>query len=714
MAELHEALKSLSPEHWEDLPEKDALSTYLNSCFTAAELICNSVPPAAHGTPFSASQPHLSTPNIAKSAKEMHASSVRPAPPHKDHEDLQKHWGKPYKFSQKDNPHNVALYKMAGHDRHGAWFARHSVHEGIGFSKFKKAMARELPETLLTEGPPGAGAKRGLSAERRVEGIEIEGVGKMEVYQLSAQMPNPVSPRDFLTLLLSTDEALSEKSVTELPDAGTKPVPRHLMVVSRPLDHPDAQPRSAFVRGQYESVELVREIPLHAAKAKSTPNLLSSSSATGGDAPTGRERGATMGAAESRSAENLGPQAPSSDETPLDPELNPVEWIMVTRSDPAGGIPRFLVDRGTPDAMLGDVTKFLNWATSQEDIPDADEDLEKQQKRSEEKEESIRRENEAGIPLAANGVGTAETSAREASGSDLAPAQTQEGGVVSTLTTSVEAGVAAYAPTSVSNFVQGQLHPEQQAESRGRDLSDSSSSTSRSSSVDSFLSADEMKRLSTAPEGPPRESQENVSMASAASSGESSKIEKKNMSQHDKEILKIARQREKLDQKLAKKREAETNKLKQSQEKEESEQSKARERMEKEMRKTEERHRKEIEKLEHKREREARKAEEKKRKKEDMNKLSFVARERDEWRSQADLSKREADLLRDQVESLQRENTALVARVGKLGGEEALRGVREELGGGGRRRAGTALSGDSLASSGVGGVEKKEGGGSSS
>jgi hypothetical protein len=563
------------------------------------------------------------------------------------------------KFSKKDNPLEVALYKMAGHDRHGAWYARHQVEEGLGFDKFKKALLREFPETLLTQGAPGAGAKRGLSAERRVERIEVDGVGRVEVYQLSAQMPSPVTPREFLTLFISTDDGLSEKSGAAAHD-GKKHVPRNFMIVSRPLDHPDVPSRSSFVRGQYESVELIREIPLHVSPSKSSLALDSTSS--NGE---------------------------------IDPELNPVEWIMVTRSDPAGGVPRFLVDRGTPGAMIADVSKFLNWACAQEEIPHQDADIAEQLQTS---EQSVDKESVDNLPQPV-------TSQRDGSSGEDIPLQpqepapeaaatvtasgTQQAGLVSNLTSSLEAGVNTYAPTSVANFVNHHLHPE----TTTTDLSDSDSS-----SIDSFMSAEEMKRFSTAPEGAPddlpRESTENLSIASGASSSELSRTDKKNLNHHEKEVLKITQQREKLEQKLAKQRIAQETKLKQSQEKEESEQVKARERMEKEIQKSEERHRKEIEKLEARREKELKKAEERRKKRADQDKLSLVARERDEFRSQADLLTKENDLLRDQVESLQRENTALANRLGKLGGQDALKSVQDEIGS--RSRAGTGLSAEDV------------------
>lgn len=662
MAELHEALTYLSPTTWEDVP-RDNLKDYVSKCFSAAELLVNTVPPVPDGTPFHSAQPHFTTPNSARSAKDVFPSPARPSPPDGDHLGLSKHWGKAMRFSKKENPLEVALYKMAGHDRHGAWYARHQVEEGLGFDKFKKALLREFPETLLTQGAPGAGAKRGLSAERRVERIDVDGVGRVEVYQLSAQMPSPVTPREFLTLFISTDDGLTEKSGAAAHD-GSKHVPRNFMIVSRPLQHPDVPARSSFVRGQYESVELIREIPLHVSPSKSS--LALDSAATDGE---------------------------------IDPELNPVEWIMVTRSDPAGGVPRFLVDRGTPGAMLADVSKFLNWACAQEEIPHQDADLEQQQQNSEQDVEK-----EVVDDAAQTDAAKIEVPPRDGSSGDHVPLQTQEPaadattpaaapepqqpGIASNVASTLEAGVNTYAPVSVANFVNNRLHPADTP----ADLSDSDSS-----SIDSFISAEEMNRMVTAPEGHPRLSTENLSVASAASAGSSSELsrtDKKNLSHHDKEVLRIAQQREKLDAKFAKQRTAQENKLKQSQEKEESEQTKARERQEKEMQKAEERHKKEIEKLEARREKELKKAEERRKKRADQDKLSLVARERDDARSQADLLKKENELLRDQAESLQRENTALASRLGKVGGADALRSVQEEIGG--RSRAGTGLSAENV------------------
>jgi hypothetical protein len=81
--------------------------------------------------------------------------------------------------------------------------------------------------------------------------------------------------------------------------------------------------------------------------------------------PSGRARGATVGFPEGHADGRH-----HSLYGEYDPEANPVEWIMITRSDPGGGIPRFMVERGTPGSIVADAYKFLNWATQQdEDVP---------------------------------------------------------------------------------------------------------------------------------------------------------------------------------------------------------------------------------------------------------------------------------------------------------------------------------------------------------
>ncbi|WPH01353.1 Hypothetical protein R9X50_00419500 [Acrodontium crateriforme] len=637
MADLHEALKNLGPVDWSDIP-LDNLAGYLISHFAAGELIVNSVPPPPNGTPFESAEPHHHEPNVAKTAKAVHTSTARAFPPHEHHTNLQKGWGKPMKFNQSSNPLDVAVHKMASHDRHGAWFARASVHEGIGFAKFKAAMQREFATSLAVVGGPGEGAIRGIAADKRLEEKDVEGVGRLEAYQLSAQFPGPTTPRDFTIMVLSSEDALTEKSAAQVK--GEKHVPRHFMMISKPVMHPDAPERSGYVRGQYESVEMIREIPLHKVKSKRKVD----SATTNGEDPSNCES--------------------------HDIELNPVEWIMITRSDPGGGLPRFLVERGTPDAMLGDVTKFLDWATGN------DHPTREHYKRS----QTISAvDAPPGSTLAVPDQQDEKTRPR----SITEPPPLQAGGMFSTLTNAMGAGIDAYAPTVVSSYFHSGESP------------DSSDSSSDTSSIDSFISAEEIRRLSTAPEHPtPTGSTDSLSLASS----ETFTWDKSNLSEHDREIQKLNQQRERLDRKLAKKRLDEESRLKKSQEKEQSEQDKVRERHEREKQKTQQRHQRDLAKLERKKLKEARKAEEKRKKKDEATKLNMVTRERDDFRSQVDLVKRENALLMRQVEELQRENTAIVFKLGKLGGEDALRGVKEEIAGA-RKRAGSTQSRESKSAS---------------
>jgi hypothetical protein len=642
MAELHEALKALSPTDWDDVP-LDNLETYMKTLLTSGELICNSVPQPTDGTAFHEATPHFDEPNGATSHKEVHPSSARQHPPAKEHEDLQKNWGKAMKFSAKDNPLNVSVYKMAGKDRYGAWFARRSVHEGMGFSKFKNAMTKEFAASLAVEGGPGAGSIRGIGVDTRLEKKEVEGVGTLEVYQLSAQFPGPTTPREFIPLLITSDHAMSNLSAATSSDGQTR-IPRSHMILSKPITHPDAPERQGYIRGKYESVELIREIPL------------------------------------------------SND----NPELNPVEWIMITRSDPGGGIPRFMVDRGTPSSMLGDIHKWLDWAT----VLNETEAVEAQV--VDDPTPAVQDTTTATtVPVSSNGPSDVKATApppayttTKAKAPEAAPQQQQQQeGVVSHLTSALEIGIDNYAPAMVSSY----MHNRTDSQATLNDDSDSSSTTS-SSSAASFMSAEEMRRMSTAEENPPPKPVD----PAAASSASTSQISlasldtlktQRSPTHHEKEVQKLAKQREKLDRKLAKKREDEEARLRRSRESESGEQEKAKERHDREVKKSEEKHKREMEKLESKKEREERKAVEKRAKRDERDVVSKVSRERDRFRGEAELLRREVEILHEQLGDLQRENTAMASKLGKLGVLDEIAGRPRSSSGSlgvGRSRANTA------------------------
>ena len=85
------------------------------------------------------------------------------------------------------------VYKLGAKDGKGAWFARRSVHEGLGFTKWKKALEREFPETMKVQGGPGEGNIRGIGGESRVEFMTVEEVGKME----GKTTYHPIMPSQF-------------------------------------------------------------------------------------------------------------------------------------------------------------------------------------------------------------------------------------------------------------------------------------------------------------------------------------------------------------------------------------------------------------------------------------------------------------------------------------------------------------------------------------
>jgi len=611
MAELHKALEQIGPIDWADVPQD--LGPFMKNLFETGELICNSVPPPAGGTAYEASKPTHSKPDTAKSAKEVVNSDARPVDPHPEHVALQKSWGKPVKLNAKDNPLGISVYKMAAKDRHGAWFARRQVLEGVSFTKVRRAMQREFAESLAQSGGPGAGNVRGIGGDRRLDKKEVDGVGKMEALQLSAQFPGPTAPREFITLLLTTENALSDKTSQD-----KHPIPRHYMVVSKPLTHPDTPDREGYVKGSYESVEMIREIPL---------------------TPAPEKEGAADGDKH---------------------ELNPVEWIMITRSDPGGGIPRFMVERGTPGSIAADVSKFLDWACAKDEIPDADADEELQQKAQAEQTQ------QKGPPPAA---APAQNSQAQQ------PAVQQQGGIFASITGAVEAGIEAYAPASVANYTHNYMHPED-------DTSDSSSS-SDSSDAASFASAkDHHHDMGDHPAQHPAHDSAAVAASTTslgrASSASSSTVPLGN-SPHDKELRKIDKDRAKIEAKIHNKQDNEAVKLASRREKHPEDSAKYQEQYDAAMAKLAEKREKELGKLEQKREKEISKAQRKRSVQLNKDEANRVARERDDLRNQVDMLKRENGLLREQMTDLQRENAILVEKVNKVAGVGALKEIQNEV-----------------------------------
>jgi len=174
-SELKDALPTLSSIAYESLPSN--IGEYLQSVFHHAETIINSIPPPpATETP----SPLPSQANLAKTPED---TLCHPCPDNEidvRNAASQAAWGKAVKINAKENPLGIAVFKMSGHDKNGAWFARRSVHLGLGFTKWKRMMQREFGDEVAETGGPGAGAVRGITADRRIEKKEVEGVGQLE------------------------------------------------------------------------------------------------------------------------------------------------------------------------------------------------------------------------------------------------------------------------------------------------------------------------------------------------------------------------------------------------------------------------------------------------------------------------------------------------------------------------------------------------------
>ena len=140
MDALVEALKSLSPTTFNSLPREDDLQGYLANSLRDARVLVSSLPPGEEGAPTG-------------------LGGI---------EELQREW-KPIKLSTKENPLGIQVFKMQSRDGKGAWFARRSVHAGIGFKRFRAGLERELQQGDGKGVREERGNVRGIGRERQVE-----------------------------------------------------------------------------------------------------------------------------------------------------------------------------------------------------------------------------------------------------------------------------------------------------------------------------------------------------------------------------------------------------------------------------------------------------------------------------------------------------------------------------------------------------------------
>ncbi|KAL8667235.1 MAG: hypothetical protein Q9202_000808 [Teloschistes flavicans] len=732
MAALHTALQSLGPSEFSSVPiERSRLKEYLQDLFTQAQIIIDSVPPPSEPPSTPARSRANTLTSSASSASDLSASLARSDPIDLANTTLQKEWSKPIKLGAKENPLGMSVYKLGGKDGKGAWFARRSVHEGMGFRKWKLGLQREFPETMEVQGGPGEGNIRGIGGERRVEKIEVDGVGTIEVYHLSAQFPGPTTPRDFVTLLVTSSAALERPNARkELEPPGSGKAGRHFMVVSKPCVHPECPPRDGFIRGQYESVEFIREIPIRPTKSSSTSDLLrlrrpsiekvtlvqnarqsldkgsrseemlASMDTDNLVSPAkdvlvqeGRKRGKTISFAESRGERAKGEVLDTPHEEFDDPaEQNPVEWIMITRSDPGGSVPRFMVERGTPSGIVADASKFLDWACRKEHpvkddysekAQDVDQDMARKSSEAQGLEQYQTNGHLAGLEEEVPKFGQSSTSLTDESNTNtgqVASNSNPQEGVITTLTNAAVAGIESYAPQAVIDRLPGHKtentastwlsNKAETPASNGDENFSEPASIASTSETASFVSAEE-----GSDDASPKEIRSNTG---------NSPIQDR----HDREFAKLQQRKKALDEQLARTREKETKDREELTSKEEERIRKAEEKHAREGLKLEQRYQKETAKIEAKRAKDEQKAAERQKKVEEKDEKTRLTKERDGARSELEKVKREKDLLREQVGALQKENTALVAKIGKLEtGKKMLGEVQAEIENGGRSRS---------------------------
>ncbi|UNI14404.1 hypothetical protein JDV02_001034 [Purpureocillium takamizusanense] len=488
------------------------------------------------------------------------------------------------------------------------------------------------------------------------------------VFQLSAQFPGPTSPRDFITLLLTTDAvpgrpqppAQQQQQQQQREHHGRRPL-RQYMVVSKPCTHPGCPPRQGIIRGQYESVEIIREVPSEGMAAKRS---FSHADLTSDDA--------------TRRVSFAKPPSGDGDDGG-DDEGAPraVEWLMVTRSDPGGSVPRFMIEKGTPPGIVGDAGKFLKWLTAMD--PSQASESGAVQRNGGEKQNlspSDARARTSNQQQTSGAASRTQGGAATADGNDDydegIPSSNGIYGIIAGAfgaATSVAYGLRQQFSSPLGFSTSQESVTEEDEASKRADAAEAdegdgdNGSESDASSTHSFSSA--MERYMTADMGGDSvagsHSDESRSQSKAANGGSSSS------NPLDKELLKLTERRRKLDENYARMQERLESRRQDGKDKDAVALAKAREKHDRELAKQEAKYRREMRKLEEKRESEERKAEARRRKTAEREDRAALQLELDRARADRDVARKQLELLQGQVGELQRENTMLVARLGRLG-----------------------------------------------
>ncbi|KAJ9158397.1 Reticulocyte-binding protein 2 a [Coniochaeta hoffmannii] len=659
----HEPFKVLGPIDWTEISsqsESDTLPSFLSTTFASAQTLIDSIPEISKSGPASTGRARAATDSAALAPHVTTASTTQTTGDAEVAGKIRKDW-KEVKVGAKENPMGISVWKLSAKDGKGAWFARRSVHKELPYERWRAGLEREFEETLRRnerakgDGEIGAHRIRGIGAERRVEDLTVEGVAKLHVYLLSVRFPGPTTPRDFVTLLVTSQD---EEEGKDGEGGRRKPrKPRQFMVISKPCQHPDAPQRQGFIRGQYESVEVIREVPVDKPLRRTRSSLDAS-----------RDEFARPGV----DVENSGPavQQAKSDVGAQDAGDDPeyaIEWVMITRSDPGGSVPRFMVEKGTPPGICTDAGKFVKWLYS--------EDFEKPHDVKAEGGDDTAKVSDGGkekappLPARKRAAKTLEpirdSTDEEAEGEDAS------GGLYGMITNAL--GVAG---SYVASFT-GSAHDT---------ASEAGTVEPDSSDTESTVSDSDYASAEGGPTPMPTKAATFDDLVSSAQSTKSAVSEESATpsvaaaSRHEKELRKLEVRKRKAEEKMAKMQEQALQKQASSQSQKDKEREvaalqKLKEKHEREMAKQEEKFRREVRKLEEKKAKEEKKEEERRRKAQEREERANIQIELERTRAERDVALKQMDILREQVGELQAQNTMLVAKLGKL--EKVADAVRE-------------------------------------
>jgi hypothetical protein len=363
-------------------------------------------------------------------------------------------------------------------------------------------------------------------------------------------------------------------------------------------------------------------------------------------------------------------------------ETNPVEWIMITRSDPGGSVPRWMVERGTPSSIIADAAKFLDWACKKEH-PDSDSEEEGDSVAHDNLHHQERDENHAwhthGHLAGLDATGVDERGVSVLLKDESTPLSGNGEGTRYVATDVPGSGISAVTPAIVMNHLPGQHAPPADTDDVQKLAAADTESDSDNASLDTFITATGFTEE--------KDSGDEAESNYADSSITTSSASKEGMTSQEKELVKLNERKKRLDEQLAKARARDETRASEMAVKETDRLTKAQEKHNREVSKQEEKYKREVQTLEAKKAKEARKAEERRKKQEDRDQKQKMQLERDEMKSELALLKKEREILITQVGELQAENTVLTAKLGKLGGGNLVAELRHEAGRAGRLRA---------------------------